>query len=157
MNDEELKEKVFEETIEEYLIAKGGYEKGNHKKFNIELVLDIDNLIEFVEKSQSQEWEKYQTIDGSVSEESFIKRFCKEVKTNGLLAVSRRGFKDRRILFKVAYFKPETTINEEIIKLYNDGSLHYNRQLYYSLRNENSIDIVLFLNSIQVVSMELKC
>ena len=31
------------------------------------------------------------------------------------------------------------------------------RQLHYSLNNENSIDIVLFLNGIPVVSMELKC
>ena len=34
---------------------------------------------------------------------------------------------------------------------------HCTRQLHYSLNNENSIDIVLFLNGIPVVSMELKC
>lgn len=34
---------------------------------------------------------------------------------------------------------------------------HCTRQLHYSLSNENSIDIVLFVNGIPVVSMELKC
>ncbi|MFQ9894264.1 MAG: type I restriction endonuclease [Emergencia sp.] len=35
--------------------------------------------------------------------------------------------------------------------------MHCTRQLHYSLQNENSIDMVLFLNGIPVVSMELKC
>ncbi len=37
------------------------------------------------------------------------------------------------------------------------NTLHCTRQLHYSLSNENSIDIVLFVNGIPVVSMELKC
>lgn len=40
---------------------------------------------------------------------------------------------------------------------YNANILHCTRQLHYSLHNENSIDIVLFINGIPVVSMELKC
>lgn len=157
MNEGELKEKAFEEAIEEYLITKGGYEKGNPRNFNRELALDTETLINFVKKTQPKKWERYETIYGSYSEESFIKRFCKEVKTNGLLAVLRRGFKDRGIKFDVAYFKPANTDNPETVKLYEDNVLHCTRQLHYSVFNENSIDIVLFLNGIPVVSMELKC
>ena len=43
MNEEELKEKAFEEAIEEYLITKGGYIKGNPKNFNRELALAYGN------------------------------------------------------------------------------------------------------------------
>jgi type I restriction enzyme R subunit len=157
MNEEELKEKAFEEAIEQYLISEGGYTKGNPKNFNREFALDTETLIEFVKKTQPKKWERYETIYGSASEESFIKRFCKEVKTNGLLAVLRRGFKDRGIKFEVAYFKPANTTNAETVKLYDENILHCTRQLHYSIFNENSIDIVLFLNGIPVVSMELKC
>lgn len=157
MNDEELKEKAFEEAIEEYLITEGGYDKGNPKSFDKELALDKDTLIEFIKRSQPKKWERYCTVYGASSEDSFIKRFCKEVKTNGLLYVLRRGFKDRGIEFKVAFFKPETSINPERVKLYSDNILHCTRQLHYSVSNQNSIDIVLFLNGIPVVSMELKC
>ena len=52
MNEEELKEKAFEEAIEEYLITKGGYVKGNPKNFNRELALDVDTLIDFIKKTQ---------------------------------------------------------------------------------------------------------
>ncbi len=157
MNEEELKEKAFEEAIEEYLITEGGYTKGNPKNFNRELALDTSTLIEFIKITQPKKWERYVTIYGSSSEESFIKRFCKEVKTKGLLAVLRHGFKDRGIKFDVAYFKPANTDNTERVKLYDENILHCTRQLHYSVFNENSIDIVLFLNGIPVVSMELKC
>lgn len=156
-NDELLKEKAFEEAIEEYLIAKGGYEKGSPKNFDREAALDKDTLIDFIKATQPKKWERYCNIYGSSAEVNFIKRFTKEVSTNGLLAVLRRGFKDRGIEFRVCYFKPETSINEETVKLYNLNRLHCTRQLHYSLLNENSIDIVLFLNGIPVVSMELKC
>lgn len=154
---EELKEKAFEEAIEEYLITKGGYTKGNPKNFNRELALDTSTLIGFVKRTQPKKWEHYMTIYGSTSEESFLKRFCKEVKVNGLLYVLRRGFKDRGIKFEVAYFKPANTDNPETVKLYEENILHCTRQLHYSVFNKNSIDIVLFLNGIPVVSMELKC
>ncbi len=157
MNEEELKEKAFEEAIEQYLITEGGYIKGNPKNFNRELALDNETLIEFIKKTQPKKWERYVTIYGSASEESFIKRFNKEVKTNGLLAILRRGFKDRGIKFDVVYFKPANTDNTDRVKLYNENILHCTRQLHYSVFNENSIDIVLFLNGIPVVSMELKC
>ena len=157
MGDEELKEKAFEEAIEQYLITEGGYEKGDPKNFDRNLALDKETLIDFIKRTQPKKWERYCAVYGSSSEESFVKRFCKEVKTNGLLAVLRHGFKDRGIQFKVAFFKPETSINPETVKLYNSNVLHCTRQLHYSIFNENSIDIVLFLNGIPVVSMELKC
>jgi type I restriction enzyme R subunit len=40
MSDDELKEKSFEEAIEEYLIVNGGYEKGNPKNFDREAAID---------------------------------------------------------------------------------------------------------------------
>ncbi|GFP77445.1 type I restriction endonuclease subunit R [Clostridium fungisolvens] len=157
MTDELIKEKNFEEAIEEYLITKGGYEKGNPKSFDRELALDKETLINFIKSTQPKKWERYCTVYGTSAEDSFIKRFCKEVSTNGLLKILRKGFKDRGIEFKVCYFKPETSMNYETVEQYNKNILHCTRQLHYSLLNENSIDIVLFLNGIPVVSMELKC
>ena len=52
--------------------------------------------------------------------------------------------------------KPETGINQTSKAQYAANILHCTRQLHYSLASENSIDIVLFVNGIPVVSMELK-
>ncbi|MGF9992357.1 DEAD/DEAH box helicase family protein [Bacillus mycoides] len=152
-----LKEKAFEDAIERHLLTYGGYEKGNAHKFDRAHGLDKETLLTFVQTTQPKKWARYVTVYEATAEESFIQRFNKEVKVNGLLTVLRKGFKDRGIDFRVCYFKPETSINEETTQLYNQNILHVTRQLRYSVLNENSIDIVLFLNGIPVVSMELKC
>ena len=156
MPDINLTEKQFENDIEHSLLTYGGYEKGDPKAFDRVVALDTDTLISFVKATQPKSWEKYETIYGTSAERSFIDRFCKEVKSLGLPSVLRHGFKDRGITFRVVYWKPETSINQTAQEQYNRNVLHCTRQLHYSPNNENSIDIVLFVNGIPVVSMELK-
>lgn len=157
MSDFDYKEKRFEQDIEEYLTTKGGYEKGNPKSFDRKLALDVNTFISFIKTSQPKAWERFEKIYGADSERQIIDRFCREVKMVGLLKVFRQGFTDRGIKFRAVFFKPETTINPTTMAQYNANILHCTRQLHYSLSNENSIDIVLFINGIPVVSMELKC
>ena len=156
MLDLNLTEKQFESDIEYSLLTYGGYAKGDAKAFDRTVALDVATLISFVKATQPKSWEKYETIYGISCEKSFIERFCKEVRSLGLLSVLRHGFKDRGITFRVVYWKPETSINQTAQAQYERNVLHCTRQLHYSMSNENSIDIVLFLNGIPVVSMELK-
>ena len=157
MSDFDFKEKRFEQDIEEYLINNGGYQKGNPKNFNRTLALDTATFITFLKESQPKSWERYVKIYGSDSEKQVIDRFCREVKMVGLLRVLRQGFTDRGVKFRAVFWKPETSINPKTMAQYESNILHCTRQLHYSLNNENSIDIVLFVNGIPVVSMELKC
>lgn len=156
MLDLNLTEKQFESDIECSLLTYGGYAKGDAKAFDRTVALDVATLISFVKATQPKSWEKYETIYGTSCEKSFVERFCKEVRSLGLLSVLRHGFKDRGITFRVVYWKPETSINHTAQAQYEHNVLHCTRQLHYSVSNENSIDIVLFLNGIPVVSMELK-
>ena len=156
MIDLNLTEKQFESDIEYSFLTYGGYAKGDAKAFDRTVALDVATLISFVKATQPKSWEKYETIYGTSCEKSFVERFCKEVRSLGLLSVLRHGFKDRGITFRVVYWKPETSINQTAQAQYERNVLHCTRQLHYSVSNENSIDIVLFLNGIPVVSMELK-
>lgn len=157
MTDFDYKEKRFEQDIEEYLITQGGYIKGDPIAFDRKLALDTQTFLNFIKASQPKTWERYEKIYGADSEKQLIDRFCREVKMVGLLRVLRQGFTDRGVKFRAVFWKPETTINETSRKQYEANILHCTRQLHYSLQNENSIDIVLFVNGIPVVSMELKC
>ncbi len=156
MPDFDHKEKKLEEAIEHYLITEGGYVKGNAGAFDRELALDTDTLLSFIKTTQPKEWSKYQTIYGAGSERAFIERFCKEVKQSGLIRILRKGITDRGIKFRTTFFKPETKLNEQTIKLYEQNILSCIRQLHYSSRNNNSLDMVLFLNGIPIITMELK-
>lgn len=153
----DYKEKRFEQDIEEYLTTKGGYIKGNPKAFDRKLALDVNTFVSFIRTSQPKAWERFEKIYGADSEKQIVDRFCREVKMVGLLKVFRQGFTDRGIKFRAVFWKPETTINPATMAQYNANILHCTRQLHYSLNNENSIDIVLFINGIPIVSMELKC
>ena len=157
MSDFDIKEKRFEQDIEEYLITEGGYEKGDPRKFDRKLALDTETFLKFIKISQPKQWERYEKIYGTASEKQVVERFCREVKMVGLLQVLRQGFTDRGVKFRAVYWKPETSINTTTQEQFAANILHCTRQLHYSLSNENSIDIVLFVNGIPVVSMELKC
>jgi len=70
--------------------------------------------------------------------------------------VIRNGFTDYGVRFKLAFFKPETGLNPETQELYNKNQLKVIRQVYYSNKNKNSVDLVLSLNGVPVATIELK-
>ena len=59
MDDFDAKEKRFEQDIEEYLITKGGYTKGDPSKFNRQSGLDEGTFVEFIKTSQPKLWDRY--------------------------------------------------------------------------------------------------
>ena len=156
MQDTLLKERNFEEAIENYLITEGGYEKGIPEHLNRASALDEDTFINFIKTTQPTEWEKHTRNYPNNPEQALLRRFQEEVSATNLLQVLRHGFKDRGVKFYPCYFKPETTMNPEHNKRYSQNILHCTRQMKFSLLDERSIDIVLLLNGIPVVSMELK-
>ena len=156
MQDTLLKEKNFEEAIENYFITEGGYEKGIPEHLNRASALDEDTFINFIKTTQPTEWEKHTRNYPNNPEQALLRRFQEEVSATNILQVLRHGFKDRGVKFYPCYFKPETTMNPEHNKRYSQNILHCTRQMKFSLLDERSIDIVLLLNGIPVVSMELK-
>ena len=157
MSDFDIKEKRFEQDIEEYLTTSGGYIKGTPSSFDRKLAIDKGTFVSFIKASQPAQWQRYEKIYGTDSENKIVERFNREVKMTNLLNVFRHGFTDRGIKFRAVFWKPETSLNTTSQTQYEANIFHCTRQLHYSLQNENSIDIVLFINGIPVVSMELKC
>ena len=156
MQETLLKERNFEEAIENYFITEGGYEKGIPEHLNRASALDEDTFINFIKTTQPTEWEKHTRNYPNNPEQALLRRFQEEVSATNVLQVLRHGFKDRGVKFYPCYFKPETTMNPEHNKRYSQNILHCTRQMKFSLLDERSIDIVLLLNGIPVVSMELK-
>jgi len=152
----ETNETRFEEDIETSLITEGGFTKGSMDGYNKQFALNINELVAFIEETQPKQWARYKTIYSSNPKEELAKRFDQEVKKRGLLDVLRRGFKDRGVGFRVVYFKPETSLNEEVSKRYEANRLQAIRQFSYSQKNRNTIDLVLMLNGIPIVALELK-
>jgi len=152
-----VNEKAFEEAIEEFFISKdGGFVKGVTKDFSRELALDSKLLIKFIQESQPKEWKKLSTIHGTEIETKFLQRLTKELESRGMLDVLRHGVIDYSVKFKLAYFRPVSGLNPESERLYKINNLTLTRQVKYSLKNENSIDMLLSLNGLPIAVIELK-
>jgi type I restriction enzyme R subunit len=124
--------------------------------YDRKLALLEDEVLDFVKTTQPKEWKMhYQNYNGD-SEKQFIKRLCQELDNEGMLYVIKNGFKDRGVKFELCFKKPNNRSNEDTIKLYDQNRLIAVRQLRYSLNNENSIDVVLFLNGLPIATVELK-
>ena len=152
----ETKEKNFEADIESYFISEaGGYTKGN-AIYDPSCALFKDTFIEFIKKTQPKAWKKFEFAYGNNTEKKFITFFNDAVERDGILKVMRKGFKCGGVDFKACYFKPESTLNEDDIALYNSNIWHCYRQWFFSADNNKSVDMVLVLNGIPLFAFELK-
>lgn len=148
-------EKRFETHIEKSLNQQG-YSSIHFNEYDRTLCLIPKEVIGFVRKTQPKEWEKLELQYGSDTENKFLKRLTDEIGKRGVIDVLRNGVKDRGSNFNLVYFEPKSGLNKEHQDLYKQNQLVVVRQLHYSLENENSIDMVLFINGIPIVTMELK-
>lgn len=149
-------ENTFETAIVQSLVEQGGYIQGNALDYSPELGLFKYDVIKFLQDTQPGSWEKISAIHGEDVDNRIIQRIFKEMDLRGSLDVIRNGFTDYGVRFRLAFFKPETGLNPETQVLYNKNRLKVIRQLYYSSKNKNSVDIVIALNGIPVVTIELK-
>lgn len=152
----ETKEKNFEADIESFFISKaGGYKKGD-ATYDPSCALFKDTFIEFIKKTQPKAWKKFEFAYGNNTEKKFVTFFNDAVERDGILKVMRKGFKCGGVDFKACYFKPESTLNEDDIALYNSNICHCYRQWFFSADNNKSVDMVLVLNGIPLFAFELK-
>lgn len=156
MQTSPINEAAFETAIVASLTEQGGYEEGLAADYSPELGFFKSEVLSFLRATQPKEWERITAIHGEDAESRVIQRLFKEMDLRGSLDVLRNGFTDYSVKFRMAYFKPETAMNPETIALYNQNRLKVIRQVYYSQKNKNSVDLVLAVNGLPVATMELK-
>ena len=149
------KEIDFEEHIESHLLN-SGYHKRTPEEYDKSLCLIPDEVIQFIQATQPKAFKQLEDQYGSETKQKLLERIAREVGKYGVLEVLRKGVTDRGAKFKLAYFKPSSGMNPEHQTLYQGNRFSVVRQLKYSQKNENSIDMVLFLNGLPILTIELK-
>jgi len=151
----DITEKNFEAAIENALISQG-YRRRRPEDFDRTLYLDPEAVLDFIYATQPKEWEKLKKQHGAEVKERFLQRLSKEVARRGTLDVMRKGIKDSGCTFKMAYFRPVSGLNPELQKLYQANQFTLIRQLRFSEKTEQSLDLGLFLNGLPIFTAELK-
>ena len=148
-------EKAFETVIEAHLL-KNGFISIAGDGFDRDRAIFSETVLAFIRETQSKEWAKLEALHGDQTSEQVLIDLCNWMDRYGSLATLRHGFKCQGRRFRVAYFKAAHALNPDIEVCYAANYLGITRQLRYSPRLENSVDVTLSLNGIPVVTLELK-
>ena len=153
------KEICFETEICQHLATHGWlYAEGDAAGYVRAQALFPADVLAWVQATQPQAWEILVKNHGDKAGETLLARLRDQLDQRGTLDVLRHGVEllGLKKPLKLAEFKPALAINPEILARYAANRLRVVRQVKYSQHNENSIDLVLFLNGIPVATVELK-
>lgn len=159
-------ERRYEEYIESYLtsLVDDGLQftsrihKTSDGWYDKNLCSVGDDFIQFVKETQKDTYEKLLKNYGENTDSNILKRLNKEIENKGLIHVLRKGLDDSYGgNIKTVYFQPTSSLNEKYREdKYLKNKFLFVRQLHYSPNNNNSIDVVIFINGIPILSIELK-
>ena len=151
-------EKVFEAHIVSCLTADQGYiERDGSTDYSVAYALDTELLFRFLKTTQPDAWQVLQEHYSAQAEGEVLKRLAQALKQNPTHVVLRDGIKlVPNIRFTLCYFKPASNLNPDLSRLYEANILSVMRQVTYSAKNKNAIDLVTFVNGIPVATLEVK-
>lgn len=159
-------EKRFEQYIEDYLtsLVDDGlkYNSKIHRStdtwYDREKCVIGEEYIRFVKDSQPDVYDKLRKRYGDSTDSKILSRINKEIRNKGLIHVLRKGFNEiQGGNIKTVYFQPSSSLNKKYREdKYLKNRFLFVRQLHYSPHSEKSIDIVLFINGIPILTIELK-
>ncbi|EAH6867631.1 type I restriction endonuclease subunit R [Campylobacter upsaliensis] len=146
-------EKNLESFIEAHLLE-SGYIKRESKDYDKSLGVDRELFLNFLHSTQAKTLQELE-IRG-IKEQELLKRIFSQIQDKGIVKALQASVKIRDITIKLAHPKPNSSANEKAIENYNKNIFSITRQLYFSEKNNKSLDMVIFLNGLPLITMELK-
>lgn len=154
MSTTDTSEKGLETVMVEALLDEAEYKAGKSGDYNRELALDLPKLEAFLHATQAATV-KLLRLDVAAERQKFLERLRNEITKRGVVDVLRQGIKHGPATV-VLYYATPSTGNAEAAKRHEQNIFSVTRQLFYSTHNKNSVDVVMFLNGIPLLTMELK-
>jgi type I restriction enzyme, R subunit len=151
-------EKGLEAYITQYLVDENQYVQREYKSFDNVNCIDSELFFQFLEATQLKALAKLKLYHKELYKQKIIKRFNDQVQAKGIIEVLRKGITDGFTDTKLQLFydKPVSAYNASANALYQANIFSVMRQVYFSPANKKSLDLMIFINGIPVVSFELK-
>ena len=154
-----LTEKRFEEHITECLASSPMYCQREHKDFDIKSLCDRGELQHFLQ-AQKNIWAKMTKEFGEGALDEVVRVYNSTLDSQGMLHVLKKGIKIRGMEVRFVGFKDEMAPEgSEPDLLYKANRFAVVRQMRYSTASadsQNSIDLVLLINGLPIITAELK-
>ncbi len=150
------REPQFQQDIIDALAAQG-WHVGSSANYDRERALYPEDLIGYVQETQSETWQKFLKTYGHEPEKHLLNAAIRSLDRKGTLWLLRNQIEDRGVRLKVATFKPDHALNPELSQRYRANRLRVVPELVYSPNGyEGRIDLSLFVNGLPVATLELK-
>ena len=146
----------FEDELVGHLVKYGGWVEGEPKNYNRVLALYPEDVIGWIQDTQPAAYAKVQKAQNGGTDKKILDRLADVLSKEGALHVFRNGFSTGGAEFAACAFRPGNNLNPATVEKFSKVRCRVVRQVHYSLHNENSIDVVLFVNGIPVATLELK-
>lgn len=152
------KEDGFEKHIVDYLVDSNNYIQRENSHYDNINCVDEDLLFQFLEVTQPTALEKLKRYHKDLYKQKIVKRINDQIKQKGVIEVLRKGivdgFTDTKL--RLFYDKPVSHYNRKANDEYEANIFSAMRQVYFSPQNKKSVDIIIFINGLPIISFELK-
>ncbi|MCQ1856218.1 type I restriction endonuclease, partial [Neorhizobium galegae] len=150
------KEQVLQDHLIVQLVAGEGYQQRDPRTdYDRAHSMDKALVLRFVRSTQPEEWAKLERHYSTSAEVTYFKQLEKALKDRGLLDVLRQGIKIvPGIKFTLCYFRPASALEPKRVAEYEANILSVMKEVEYSERHGNRLDVALFLNGLPVATLE---
>jgi type I restriction enzyme, R subunit len=151
-------EKGLEAHIAQYLVEENKYLLRENKVYDNVSCIDSELLFQFLETTQSKAVAKLKTYHKDLYKQKIIKRLNDQIQAKGIIEVLRKGITDGFTDTKLHLFydKPVSAYNVDANALYQANFFSVMRQVYFSPRDKKSLDMMIFINGLPIITFELK-
>lgn len=160
-------EKGLEAHITQHLCLVNCFEERHFDQYNRTECVDEELLFKFLEETQPKEVAKLKQSHGSNFRQRILYLVNRKIKDEtvvnekclgGIINLLRTEITDGNtgIKLKLFYDKPVSNLNPIDAERYEKNIFSVARQLHFSTQNEKSLDLVVFINGLPVITFELK-
>ena len=150
-----ISERGFEDIIVGWLTKNNGYELGTNETYNKDYALDEGRLFQYLKDTQPELVKEFCLLESPIERKKFLDRLDSQLSDKGVIEILRNGLRHKHAKFELYQFKPSEG-NATATEMYAKNIFSITRQLHYSSNNNNSLDIVIFLNGLPLITIELK-
>lgn len=151
----DISEKNLETMLVTSLRDRQGYEEGTSGNYDKDFGIDTERLKRFILSTQKEKVENTACFANETAERKFFSKLSQELGRRGVSDLLRKGFRYISELFDLYYPLP-SELNPTAKEYYAKNIFCVTRQLYYSKVNSNSIDVMVSVNGLPIITIELK-
>lgn len=151
------KEKIFENHIRQYLVDQHQYRELTSADCNDkEHHLVFPHLVEFIKDTQFSKYNKLVENYGTDADDEIRKALVEDLLRRPLWVIIRNGLQVRGEEFKLCFPRPRSSFGTAGAELYLKNIFAVKSQYRFASGENDSIDLVIFLNGLPVITIELK-